>query len=102
MLKEIKILSDNKIKIYDLSFNLMFDGENLYAIDTCGYRKVDEDVNEVYRHNKFYLEEAIKDILSAFLINDISTEEYNKLVDIQDLEEQLKEIKKLREDNLFL
>ena len=39
ILNELKILSKNKIEIYDVIPNLMFDGENLYLIDTCSYKK---------------------------------------------------------------
>ena len=59
-LNQYDILNKSNIRVY----NLMFDGENLYAIDTCGYRKVKEDTKDVYRHNKYYLDDAIKDIFS--------------------------------------
>ena len=94
ILEEIKTLSENKIKIYDIGLNLLFDGENLYAIDTCGYKKVEEEKNEIYRCNKIYLEEAIKEILTIYMRKDLSLEEYDKLVEINDLEEQLNKIKK--------
>ena len=72
----------------------MFDGKNLYVIDTCGYRKINEDITKIYKINKYYLDDAIKNILSAYLIYDLGIEQYNELVEIDDLEEQLKEIKK--------
>lgn len=42
--KDIISLSKAGIKMYDLCFNLIFDGESLIAIDTCGYTKVEYDV----------------------------------------------------------
>ena len=43
MLTDIELLSDEKILIYELAYNLMFDGEKFTAIDTCGYKRVDYD-----------------------------------------------------------
>lgn len=40
MLEDIRLLSEESILIFDLPFNLMFDGEKFTAIDTCGYKKV--------------------------------------------------------------
>lgn len=40
MLEDIKLLSEENVLIYDLPFNLMFDGTKFTAIDTCGYKKV--------------------------------------------------------------
>ena len=72
---------------------MLFDGKDLYVIDTCGYRKVNKDINEIYKINKIYLDDAIKDILSMYMRKDLSLDKYNKLVYIQDIEEQLNEIK---------
>lgn len=62
--KEILILSKVGIKIYDLCFNLTFNGESLIAIDTCGYRKVDYDVLE---ENIAALNYAIENLFSLWL-----------------------------------
>lgn len=43
MLEDVRLLSEEKILIFDLPFNLMFDGENLVGIDTCGYKRVNYD-----------------------------------------------------------
>ena len=40
MLEDIKLLSKEKILVYDLPFNVMFDGEKMTAIDTCAYKRV--------------------------------------------------------------
>lgn len=40
-IKDVYELSKNNIYAKDLSLNTMFDGENLYAIDTLSYEKVD-------------------------------------------------------------
>ena len=42
-LKDLLKLSKENILIYDLPFNIMFDGNKMTAIDTCGYKKVKED-----------------------------------------------------------
>lgn len=43
MLLDIVGLSNQRILIFDLPFNIMFDGSTFTAIDTCGYKKVDYD-----------------------------------------------------------
>lgn len=43
MLLDIVGISNRRILIFDLPFNIMFDGESFTAIDTCGYKKVDYD-----------------------------------------------------------
>lgn len=51
MAEDIKLLSEERILIFDLPFNIMFDGENLVGIDTCGYRKVNYDPTEENMHS---------------------------------------------------
>ncbi len=58
--KDIISLSKEGIEIYDLCFNLIFDGDNLIAIDTCGYKKVDYDV---LQKNIVSLDYAIVNVL---------------------------------------
>lgn len=43
MLLDIVGLSSRRILIFDMPFNIMFDGVSFTAIDTCGYKKVDYD-----------------------------------------------------------
>lgn len=43
MLLDIVGISSRKVLIFDLPFNIMFDGESFTAIDTCGYKKVNYD-----------------------------------------------------------
>jgi hypothetical protein len=62
--KDIINLSKAGIKIYDLCFNLTFDGESLIAIDTCGYTKVEYDVLE---ENISSLNYAIENLFSLWL-----------------------------------
>lgn len=40
MLEDIKLLSEEKVLVYDLPFNVMYDGEKMTAIDTCAYKRV--------------------------------------------------------------
>ena len=50
-------LADANIEIFDLSYNLIFDGEKLYGIDTDHYKVVDYPVRE---HNIVCVNSAIK------------------------------------------
>ena len=58
ILKETEMLSRKQIKICDLTYNLLFTGDQYYGIDTCGYEKVQDNLLE---YNKEYLDEAIKE-----------------------------------------
>lgn len=51
-----KLAADN-IRIFDLSYNILFDGEKLYGIDTDHYKIVDYPVRE---HNISCVDSAIK------------------------------------------
>lgn len=93
LLEEIKILSKNKIEIYDVTPNLMFDGTDLYLIDTCSYKKTNEKIYKIYDWNKERLDSAIKFLLSSYIINDENKDKYGYILTIYDLEEQLNEIK---------
>jgi len=44
MKEDVIKLANDGILIYDLTFNLMFDGIRLVGVDTCGYKKTNEDV----------------------------------------------------------
>lgn len=94
LLEEIKILSKNKIEIYDVIPNLMFDGTDLYLIDTCSYKKTNEKIYKIFDWNKKRLDTAIKFLLSSYIINDENKDKYVYILTINDLEEQLNEIKK--------
>ena len=67
MIEDTRILSKEQINIYDLCFNLLFDGNKLGAIDTIGYykdpnitfdanvRRIDYSLaNELNMHNGLY------------------------------------------------
>lgn len=66
MYNDALVLANQGIRIFDLSYNVMFDGDRLYGIDTCGYRKIgrDEDVTE---HNTACVDKAIKDLFSTYV-----------------------------------
>lgn len=51
-------LAQEGIRIYDLSCNVVFDGNRLVGIDTCKYSKTEEDVSE---DNAVCVDDAIKD-----------------------------------------
>lgn len=46
MQEDVDKLSSNKILMFDLPFNVIYDGNRLVGIDTCGYKKVDYDPTE--------------------------------------------------------
>lgn len=70
MKNDIETLSEKQIAIYDLPFNLMFDGQKLTAIDTCGYYKTDAYVTEVFKSNLESLDLAITSIFDLWLRNE--------------------------------
>lgn len=59
MMSDAEKLADANIKIFDLSHNIMFDGNKLYGIDTDYYRKVDYPILE---HNRSCVDNALKDV----------------------------------------
>lgn len=46
MAADVLTLSDEGILMYDFPFNVLFDGEKLIAVDTCGYKRVDYNPKE--------------------------------------------------------
>ena len=67
MKADVVALSEKHIAIYDLPFNLMFDGQKLIAIDTCGYYKTDESV---LKNNLKSLDDAITSVFDLWLRNE--------------------------------
>lgn len=64
------VLASQGIRIFDLPYNLMFDGEKLYAIDTCGYSRVSTEYYEdIAKHNTASVDMAIKEIFSFYISN---------------------------------
>ncbi len=61
--EDVDILSCKKIKLFDLSSNLMFNGKRLIGVDTCGYTKSTEDVGAF---NQECLDAAVKDLFTLF------------------------------------
>jgi len=56
-------LSKDGIGVYDLSFNLMFDGERLTGVDTCGYYRA--PVMECL-HNTDAVDTAVKNLFTSY------------------------------------
>ena len=48
MLRDMKELSKQHIQVFDFMFNIMYDGEKIKAIDTCGYKRVSNDPGAEY------------------------------------------------------
>ena len=99
MLKEIEKLSQEQIKIYDLTNNLMFTGTELIGIDTCGYERIPSKmVNDtpLLEFNIDKLEEAIKEVFRNWLdlSEHIKEEVWNELVEEENIEKYIRKLKK--------
>ena len=86
MLSDVDVLSEEKVKIYDLTFNLIFDGTNLTGIDTCGYERVKEDIK---RYNRDCLATSVD-----FLFCTASDYELQTCIMNDDIESYLEEVDK--------
>ena len=58
---ELYELAMQGIKAIDIQSNLMFDGENIYAIDTCSYERTNKE--EAIRYNIKHLTRGVKNSL---------------------------------------
>ena len=69
-LQDLQVLSEHGIFVYELIYNLMFDGEKLVACDTCEYKRYsDFDFEELYQKNVETLDIAIDQALFMKRIN---------------------------------
>lgn len=89
MLNDVDLLSELKIKIYDLPFNLMFDGKKLIGIDTCGYQVINKNIK---KQNRDSLSSAIEELFSINSNNTIDDEIKDNNIDDY-LEKVYKKIK---------
>ena len=85
MIEDIKILTENQIGIFDLSYNLLFDGEKLVGVDTLGYYR---DPCITFERNIKNLDTAIKD----FFIFSLDGREFDEIDSTLDTEVFLKEL----------
>ena len=93
--KDVYKLSKKNIKIYDLPNNLLFDGERLYAIDTCLYRY--SNSADLLKENLASLEEAmdvIFDMLGIMSANFIESRAKKGMTVLQYIDYLEKRIKK--------
>ena len=67
MVKEVFMLSEENIKIYDIGCNIMFDGDDMLGIDTFGYVKNQPNVE--MRNLRTY-NYAIEDLFALWLGED--------------------------------
>ena len=104
MLKELEKMDAEKIKIYDLTCNLMFTGKELIAIDTCFYQRVTGNTFDV---NCSSLNAAIRNIFNTWIeFNpDIVKDEISFIKYEDDFYEYLKNVskvtKKVKKRNLM-
>ena len=40
------MLSEENIRLFDVGYNIMFDGENMLGVDTCGFTKNEPNILE--------------------------------------------------------
>lgn len=59
MQEDVDILSRNNILMFDLPFNIIYDGNRFVGIDTCGYKKVDYDPTDKNNESFNYAIEGI-------------------------------------------
>ena len=91
MIEDIRILTENQIGIFDLSYNLLFDGEKLVGVDTLGYYR---DPCITFEQNIGNLDTAIKDAINGFFIFSLDEEKYQGIDKNQDTESFLKQLQK--------
>jgi len=98
MLKEIIKLSNENIQISDLNHNLMFTGEKLIGIDTCGYTRVSTNP---YNQNKESLDNAIYEIFNNWLEDNsfLYKEELEEVIKEQNIEKYLNTVSKVVSKN---
>jgi len=85
MISDVEKLSKEQIRIFDLPFNLLFDGERLTAIDTCYYTREERDV---LQENLDSLHDAIFSVFELWTdsygerenYKNMSIEEYLKMI----------------------
>lgn len=94
ILSDTNILSANKIKIFDLPYNLLYTGKHLYGIDTCGYKKVQENIKKL---NKQLLDSAIKEAFYDIftLYGDYDNETVFNISQEKNMERYAKKLNKL-------
>lgn len=93
-LKDVEKISEQRILIYDLPGNLIYNGTKLVGIDTLRYRKVDYDPIE---ENKIETYTAITSIIDEWLyeLGFFEKEEINSLYYETEIEEYLKGVQKI-------
>lgn len=65
MFKDVDYFTSQGIKIYDLGFNLLYDGKRLYGVDTCAYSW---DNSITFEENRESLSDAMKKAFFGFLL----------------------------------
>lgn len=91
MREEIARLTSQGIRIYDLPFNLTYDGHKLVGIDTCVYQW---DENITLEENTASLDEAMKKAFYLFLENNQRAYNHDQHIvdDKQGVEDFLKDV----------
>lgn len=82
LIKDLYVLSKNNIYAIDLTWrNILFDGENIYIIDTLDYEKEDEDTLDDNI-------ESLKNIITCLIANvDLAHNAYHVEISENDLKE---------------
>lgn len=94
MKNETDMLSKEKISVFDLTYNVMFVNNNLYGIDTCGYKRGNRDVSV---RNIMMLEEAFTQMFEDWLMYDeyLTDEEWLDLSVEKDMEKYFRKLERI-------
>lgn len=94
MKKETDLLSKEKIGLFDLTYNVMFVNNNLYGIDTCGYKKGNIDVSA---RNTRMLEEAFTHMFEEWMMYDeyLSDDDWLGLSEEKNMDKYFKKLEKI-------
>lgn len=102
MLKDVYTLSNNNIELYDLPFNIVFDGKKLTGVDTLGYKKVSNNPlkSNIESYN-YAIESIFRMWLDDYLDNDLKIVDNNIDKLLENVENKLpdyikKDIKKTK------
>ena len=94
MKKETDMLSKERISLFDLTYNVMFVNNNLYGIDTCGYKKGNIDVSA---RNTRMLEEAFTHMFEEWMMYDeyLSDDDWLGLSEEKNMDKYFKKLEKI-------
>lgn len=61
--KDVKLLSDNGIQVYDVMYNIMYNKDGLFVIDTDDFIKSSKDSKSLQEINSYFFNVGIREFL---------------------------------------